>query len=92
VPENAWQTYQDSGKKALVEHGLMLQFGVQPGDTLYIGTQSFAIEGDLLSRPGRAGIGSAIAPVAFIPSGGSTPRVWCKKAAGSGTSIISKSR
>lgn len=68
VPENAWKTYQDGGKKtALVEHGLMLQFGVQPGDTVQIGTQSFPIEGDLLSRPGRAGIGSAIAPIAFIP-------------------------
>ncbi|MEQ1745932.1 MAG: FtsX-like permease family protein [Saprospiraceae bacterium] len=67
VPQTAWKTYHNSGKKALVEHGLMLQFGVQPGDTVYIGTQAFAIEGDLLSRPGRAGIGSAIAPVAFIP-------------------------
>ncbi len=68
VPEKAWQTYQNNGKKAaLVEHGLMLQFGIQPGDTVEIGTESFAIEGDLLSRPGRAGIGSAIAPIAFIP-------------------------
>ncbi|MBK9335978.1 MAG: ABC transporter permease [Lewinellaceae bacterium] len=67
VPANSWQTYHTGGKKALVEHGLMLQFGVQPGDTIQIGTQAFAIEGDLLSRPGRAGIGSAIAPVAFIP-------------------------
>lgn len=67
LPQNAWQTYHDGGKRALVEHGLMLQFGVQPGDSVYIGTQAFAIEGDLLSRPGRAGIGSAIAPVAFIP-------------------------
>ncbi|MCC6461626.1 MAG: ABC transporter permease [Saprospiraceae bacterium] len=68
VPEKSWQTYQQSGeKRALVEHGLMLQFGVEPGDTVQIGTQRFRIEGDLLSRPGRAGIGSAIAPVAFIP-------------------------
>jgi len=67
VPANSWQTYQGGGNRALVEHGLMLQFGVQPGDTVHIGTQAFAIEGDLLSRPGRAGIGSAIAPVAFIP-------------------------
>ncbi|MCK6692330.1 MAG: FtsX-like permease family protein [Thermoanaerobaculia bacterium] len=68
VPEKAWQTWQDGSKKAaLVEHGLMLQFGVQPGDTIQVGTQSFFIEGDLLSRPGRAGIGSAIAPIAFIP-------------------------
>lgn len=67
MPQNSWQTYQNGGKRALVEHGLMLQFGVEPGDSVHIGTQAFAIEGDLLSRPGRAGIGSAIAPVAFIP-------------------------
>jgi len=67
VPVNSWKTYHNGGKRALVEHGLMLQFGVQPGDSVHIGTQAFAIEGDLLSRPGRAGIGSAIAPVAFIP-------------------------
>lgn len=67
VPENAWQTYQSGGKKALVEHGLLLQFDAQPGDSVHIGTQAFVIEGDLLSRPGRAGIGSAIAPVALIP-------------------------
>lgn len=67
MPQNSWQTFHNGGKRALVEHGLMLQFGVQPGDSVHIGTQAFAIEGDLLSRPGRAGIGSAIAPVAFIP-------------------------
>jgi len=67
VPQNSWQSYHNGGKRALVEHGLMLQFGVQPGDSVHIGTQAFAIEGDLLSRPGRAGIGSTIAPVAFIP-------------------------
>ncbi|MEZ4940912.1 MAG: FtsX-like permease family protein [Saprospiraceae bacterium] len=68
TPENAYQNYQQGGgKKALVEHGLLLQFGVGLGDTIQIGTESFEITGDLLSRPGRAGIGSAIAPVAFIP-------------------------
>ncbi len=68
APEDAYQSYQQGGgKKALVEHGLLLQFGVGLGDTIQIGTESFEISGDLLSRPGRAGIGSAIAPVAFIP-------------------------
>lgn len=67
-PEKAYQSYQEGGgKKALVEHGLLLQFGVGLGDSIQIGTESFEITGDLLSRPGRAGIGSAIAPVAFIP-------------------------
>jgi putative ABC transport system permease protein len=66
VPEQSFRTYRE-GKKALVEHGLMLQFNANTGDSVHIGTQSFVIDGDLLSRPGRAGIGSAIAPVAFIP-------------------------
>ena len=66
VPENAWRDYQQ-GKQALVEHSLLLQYNISPGDTIQIGTQRFPIAGDLLSRPGRAGIGSAIAPVAFIP-------------------------
>ncbi len=68
APADAWQTYQQSGQpQALLEHSLLLQFGLQPGDTVRLGTQAFAIVGDLLSRPGRAGIGSALAPTAFIP-------------------------
>jgi putative ABC transport system permease protein len=66
APQDAYRSYRD-GKNALVEHALLLQFGVGQGDSVHIGSQSFHISGDLLSRPGRAGIGSAIAPVAFIP-------------------------
>lgn len=66
-PENSWQTFRD-GKKALVEHALMLQFGIQPGDSIQVGNVTFIIEGDLLSSPGRAGIASSIAPVVFIPA------------------------
>lgn len=65
-PENAWQTFR--GKKAaLVDHALLLQFGMQPGDSIQVGNVTFVIEGDLLSSPGRAGIASSIAPVVFIP-------------------------
>lgn len=66
-PENAWQTFR-AGKKALVEHALMLQFGIQPGDSIQVGNVTFVVEGDLLSSPGRAGIASSIAPVVFIPA------------------------
>ncbi|MEY3249671.1 MAG: hypothetical protein RL742_1714 [Bacteroidota bacterium] len=66
MPKNAWKTYHD-GQNALLEHGLMLQFNITPGDSVRIGTQNFLVTGDLLSRPGRAGIGSAIAPVALVP-------------------------
>lgn len=66
-PENSWMTFRD-GKKALVDHALMLQFGIQPGDSIQIGNVTFKVEGDLLSSPGRAGIASSIAPVVFIPA------------------------
>jgi putative ABC transport system permease protein len=67
TPENAWQSFR-SGKTALVDHALLLQFGIQPGDSIQIGKVTFRIEGDLLSSPGRAGIASSIAPVVFIPA------------------------
>ena len=66
-PEDSWQTFR-TGKKALVEHALMLQYGIRPGDSIQVGNVTFAIEGELLSSPGRAGIASSIAPVVFIPS------------------------
>jgi putative ABC transport system permease protein len=64
-PEMAWRSFR-SGKKALVDHALMLQYGIQPGDSIQIGNVTFRVEGDLLSSPGRAGIASSIAPVVFI--------------------------
>lgn len=67
VPEQSWQTFR-KGKKALVDHALMLQYGIQPGDSIQIGDVTFLVEGDLLSSPGRAGIASSIAPVVFITS------------------------
>ena len=52
---------------ALVEHALMLQFDLKPGDSVQVGQHMFAIGGDLLSSTGRAGIASSIAPVVYIP-------------------------
>ena len=46
----------------------MLQYGIQPGDSIQIGDVTFLVEGDLLSSPGRAGIAASIAPVVFITS------------------------
>ncbi len=67
VPEDSWRSFR-KGKKALVDHALMLQFGIQPGDSIQIGDVMFLVEGDLMSSPGRAGIASSIAPVVFITS------------------------
>jgi putative ABC transport system permease protein len=66
-PENAWKTFRD-GQAALVDHALLLQYGIRPGDSIQVGNVTFLIEGDLLSSPGRAGIASSIAPVVFIPA------------------------
>ncbi len=67
LPEDSWRSFR-TGKKALVDHALMLQYGIQPGDSIQIGDVTFLVEGDLLSSPGRAGIASSIAPVVFITS------------------------
>jgi putative ABC transport system permease protein len=66
-PELAWQTFRQK-RAALVDHALLLQFGLQPGDSVQIGEVKFVIEGDLLSAPGRPAIGAAILPTVFIPS------------------------
>ena len=52
---------------ALVEKTLMLQFGLQVGDTVRVGMVPFVIAGQLNSAPGRAGIAGSIAPVVYIP-------------------------
>ena len=67
MPEDSWLTFR-TGKNALVDHALMLQFDLQTGDSIQIGNTTFCIAGDLLSSPGRAGIASSIAPVVFIPA------------------------
>jgi putative ABC transport system permease protein len=66
-PEDSWLTFR-SGQRALVDHALMLQFGIRPGDSIQVGRVTFRIEGELMSSPGRAGIASSIAPVVFIPA------------------------
>lgn len=66
-PEDSWRTFR-SGQRALVDHALMLQFGIRPGDSIQVGHVTFLIEGELMSSPGRAGIASSIAPVVFIPA------------------------
>ena len=67
MPEDSWRTFR-TGKNALIDHALMLQFGIHPGDSIQIGNTTFCVAGDLLSSPGRAGIASSVAPVVFIPA------------------------
>ncbi|WP_316821849.1 ABC transporter permease [Pedobacter gandavensis] len=65
-PVAAAQTFR-TGRKALVDHTLMVQYQAKTGDSIKIGKLSFMIEGNLEGVPGQAGITSSITPVVYIP-------------------------
>ncbi|TDQ10134.1 ABC transporter permease [Pedobacter metabolipauper] len=63
-------TAEDSFKKdrrALVDKTVMLQFNAKVGDSIKVGSLSFAIEGILEKAPGQTGISSTVAPIVYIP-------------------------
>src|SRR5690606_13859644 len=59
-------TYQEQGT-ALVDATLMLQFGLNVGDTIKIGNASLPIGGALKSIPGSNSFSMSIAPPVVIP-------------------------
>ncbi|MGV8814188.1 MAG: ABC transporter permease [Gelidibacter sp.] len=65
-PSAVAKTYQASGG-ALVDATLMLQFDVQPGDSIKIGELTLPIAGALKSIPGTSAISSSVAPPVIIP-------------------------
>ncbi|MGB5499156.1 MAG: FtsX-like permease family protein [Maribacter sp.] len=52
---------------ALVDATLMLQFKLQPGDSVKIGELTFPITGSLRSAPGSTAISASVAPPVIIP-------------------------
>lgn len=66
VPKAAATSYQQQ-EGALVDATVMLQFGLQPGDSVTLGTLRFPIIGSLVSAPGSTGIGTSVAPPVLIP-------------------------
>lgn len=66
-PANAYDELQ-AGRGVLADKTLMLQFGLQPGDSIRLGALGFVIAGQLDSAPGRAGVAASIAPTVFIPA------------------------
>jgi putative ABC transport system permease protein len=57
-----------SGANALIEEGLVVQYGLKPGDTVKLGTGEFRVAGGLLKVPGESAAGiTALAPRVFIP-------------------------
>ena len=65
-PARAASQYQEMGA-ALVDATVMLQLGIQPGDSIKVGTITLPIAGALMSVPGSAAILSSIAPPVIIP-------------------------
>lgn len=65
LPEQAAESIKN-GMLALVDDGLMLQYGISTGDTIRIGQSNFVIAGRLLKLPGEAPNVSLISPRVII--------------------------
>lgn len=65
-PSPAGRNYQKLGG-ALVDATVMIQFDLQPGDSIKVGELTFPIIGALKSAPGSGGFNSAIAPAVYLP-------------------------
>ncbi len=65
-PVDAAGTYQQSNA-ALVDATLMVQFGLQPGDSIKIGKTVFPIGGSLMEAPGNTVVSTSVAPAVWIP-------------------------
>lgn len=65
-PISAANQYQDQGA-ALVDATVMLQLGIQPGDSIKVGNITLPIAGSLKSVPGSTAIFSSVAPPVIIP-------------------------
>lgn len=66
APASAAQNYQEENK-VLVDNTLMTQFGIEPGDSVRIGTSMFQIAGSLIRVPGEAAAASMVGPRVFMP-------------------------
>ncbi|HSP12734.1 MAG TPA: FtsX-like permease family protein [Salegentibacter sp.] len=66
TPVTAAQEYQENGT-ALVDATLMLQLGIEAGDSIKIGDVRLAVAGALHSVPGSNAFFSSVAPPVVIP-------------------------
>ena len=66
VPVIAGRSFR-TGKNALVDQTLMLQFGAQVGDSVRVGNINFVIGGSLQGAPGQTGLSASVAPIVYIP-------------------------
>jgi putative ABC transport system permease protein len=66
IPASASENFKKK-RHALVDETLMIQYGVQVGDSVRIGNISFLIEGSIQKVPGQSGIVGTAAPPVYIP-------------------------
>ncbi|MDO1450395.1 FtsX-like permease family protein [Rhodocytophaga aerolata] len=67
IPADAFSTFKQGGKKALVDDVLMTQFNIEPGDSVKIGETTFYIIGRILKMPGQSAVSTTVAPTVYIP-------------------------
>lgn len=65
-PKTAYKTL-NSGRNALIDNTLAIQFGIERGDSVKIGDVSFLVSGILKDVPGEAAVSSVIGPRVYIP-------------------------
>ncbi len=65
IPESAAAEYQN-GQAALVDDGMMLEYGLEVGDSIKLGNVTFAITGRLLNSFGALSSGTQFAPTIYI--------------------------
>lgn len=65
-PPAAAQTYK-SGRNALLDETLMLQYNVAPGDSIKIGDITFHISGTIKKLPSEPPIASTFSPRVYVP-------------------------
>lgn len=65
-PAEAWREFR-SGPYALAEPAVLIQLGIEVGDTLRLGDLAFAVAGMVTNYPGRVSLEAAIGPRVYIP-------------------------
>ena len=67
APAAASTTYQsDSGAYALVDDGMLLQYGLAVGDSIKLGLTTFVVHGRLMNSFGSIDAGTSFAPSVYI--------------------------
>ena len=66
VPAGRAATYQERDE-ALVDASLLLQFGVEPGDSVRVGERTYPIAGGIEEIAGQTGVGAFVGPRVYLP-------------------------